>query len=129
VPTKRSARAAGHDLYASKGTDIPARGEAIVRTGIAIGLHQDTYGRIAPRSSPAVKHQLTTNAGGIDSNDKREVKVVVANLGDQPYPVERGDRIAKLILEKIANRELEDVTQLDKTKRGDQGFGDSYTTM
>ena len=48
VPLKGSARAAGHDLYAIEGTDVPARGQAIVGTGIAIGLHQNTYGRIAP---------------------------------------------------------------------------------
>jgi len=56
VPKKRSARAAGHDLYANEGTDVPARGQAIVGTGIAIGLPHNTYGRITPRSRVAVKH-------------------------------------------------------------------------
>jgi len=55
--------------------------------------------------------------------------VVLVNLGDQPYRVEKGDRIAQLIIEKIDNRELQEVTQLDYTKRGDQGFGSSNTTM
>ena len=62
VPMKGSARAAGHDLYAIEETDVPARGQAITRTGIAIGLPHDTYGRIGPRSSLAVKHSFTTNA-------------------------------------------------------------------
>jgi len=57
------------------------------------------------------------------------VKVVLANLGDQPYRVEKGDRIAQLIINKIDNRELQEVTQLDETKREDQGFGSSNTTM
>jgi len=82
---KGTARAAGHDLYAIEGTDVPARGQAIVGTGIAIGLPHNTYGRIASRSSLAVKHRLTTNAGVIDSDYRGEVKVVLANLGDQPY--------------------------------------------
>jgi len=56
VPMKGTARAAGHDLYANDGTDLPARGQAIVGTGIAIGIPHNTYGRIAPRSSLAVKH-------------------------------------------------------------------------
>jgi len=56
VPRKGTARAAGHDLYAKEATDVPASGQAIVGTGIAIGLSHDTYGRIAPRSSLAVKH-------------------------------------------------------------------------
>jgi len=55
VPTKGSAKVAGHDLYAIEGTDIPARGQGIVGTGIAIGLPYNTYGQIAPRSSLAVK--------------------------------------------------------------------------
>jgi len=56
VPMKGTARVAGHDLYANEGTDVPARGQAIVGTGIAIGLPHNTYGRIAPGSSLAVKH-------------------------------------------------------------------------
>ena len=100
IPMKGTARAAGHDMYANKGTDVPASGQAIVGTGIAIGLPHNTYGRIAPRSSLAVKHRLTTGAGVIDSDYRGEVKVVLANLGDQPYRVEKGDRIGQLIIEK-----------------------------
>jgi len=129
VPMQGTARAAGHDLYANEGTDFPARGPSIVGTGIAIELPHKTYGRIAPRSSLAVKHQLTTNAGVMDSNYRGEVKVVIANLGDQPYRVEKGDQIAQLIIEKIDNRELQEVTQLDDTERGEQGFGSSSTTI
>jgi len=129
VPRKGTARAAGHDLYANEGTDVPAKGQAIVGTGMAIGLPHDTYGRIAPRSSLAVKRRLMTNAGVIDSDDRGEVKVVLANLGDQAYRVKKGDRIAQLIIEKFDNRELQDVTQLDDTERGDQEFGSSDNTM
>jgi len=70
-----------------------------------------------------------TNAGVIDSDYRGEVKVVLANLGDQPYRVKKGDRIAQLIIEKFDNRELQEVTQLDDIERGDQGFGSSDTTM
>jgi len=126
---KGTARAAGHDLYANEGTDFPARGQAIFGTGIAFGLPHNTYRQIAPRSSLAVKHRLTTNTCVIDSDYRGQVKVVLANLGDQPYRVEKGDRIAKLIIEQSDNRELQEVTQLDDTERGDQGFGSSDTTM
>jgi len=81
---KGSARAAGHDVYGIEGTDIPARGQAIVGTGIAIRLPHNTYRRIAPWSSQAVNHRHTTNAGVIDSDYRREVEVVLLNLGDQP---------------------------------------------
>ena len=76
IPTKGSDKAAGHDLYGNDGTEIPAREQAVVGTGIAIGLAHDTYGRIAPRSGLAVKHRLTTNAGVIDADYTGEVKVV-----------------------------------------------------
>jgi len=55
--------------------------------------------------------------------------VVLANLGDQPYRVEKAHQIAQLIIEKIDNRELPEVTQLEETERGDEGFGSSNTTM
>src|SRR6195952_4688225 len=128
VPTRGSIKAAGHDLYANEGTEIPARGQAIVGTGIAIGLPYNTYGRIAPRSSLAVKHQLTRNAGVIDADYTGEVRVVLANQGDQPYRVEKGDQIAQLIIERINNQELQEVPELNDTQRGDQGFGSSNTT-
>ena len=94
VPTKGSARAAGHDLYASEGTEILAGGQVRVGSGVAIQLSHNTYGRIAPRSGLAVKHRLATNAGVIDSDYRAEVKVVLVNQGNQPYQVEQGDRIA-----------------------------------
>jgi len=129
VSKKGSGEAAGHDLYGNEGADVPPRGQAIVGTGIAIGLPHNTYGRIAPRSRVVLKHRLMTNAGVIDSDCRGEVKVVLANLGDQPYRVEEGDRIAQLIIDKIDKRELQEVTQLDDTERGEQGLGSSHTTM
>jgi len=126
---KGTARAAGDDLYAIEGTDVPASGQAIVLTAIAIGLHHNTYRRIAPRSNLAVKHRLATNAGVIDSDYRGEVNMVLANLADQPYRVQNGDRIEQLIVERIDYRELQEATQLDQTERGYQGFGSSNTTM
>ena len=94
VPTRGSDRAAGHDLYANEGTEIPAGEQAVIGTGIAIGLPYDTDGRIAQRSGSAVKHRLMTNAGVIDADYRGEIKVVLVNQGNQPYRVEKGDRIA-----------------------------------
>ena len=129
MPIKGSARAVGYDLYAIEGTDVPTRGQTSVGTGRAIGLPHNAYGRIAPRSSLAVQPRLTTNAGVIDSDYRGEVKVVLVNLRDQSYRVEKGDRIAQVIIEKVDHRELQEVTQLDDTERGDQGFGSSNTIM
>ena len=127
MPTRGSDKAAGHDLYANEGTEIPAREQAVIGTGIAIGLPYDTYGRIAPRTGLAVKYRLMTNAGVIDGDYRGEIKVVLVNQGNQPYRVERGDRIAQLIIEKINNEELQEVANLEDTKRGTQVFGSSNT--
>jgi len=101
----------------------------MVGTGIGIGLLHKPYGRIAPRSSLAVNHRLRTNADVIDSDYRGEVKVVLANLGDHPYRVAKEDRIAQASFEKFDNRELQEVTLLDDTERGDPGFRSSDTTM
>ena len=68
IPKKGSLRAAGHDLHAQETKKIPAKGQAIIGTGIAIGLPPDTCGRIAPRSGLAAKYALTVNAGVIDAD-------------------------------------------------------------
>jgi len=68
LPAQGSARAAGHDLYAKEERIIPARGQEVVTTGISIASPEGTYGRIAPRTGMAVKHQIAVNAGVIDSD-------------------------------------------------------------
>ena len=127
VPTKGSAKAAGHDLNAKEETEIPAGGQEMVGTGIAINLPHNTYGRIAPRSSLAVNYRLTKNTGVIDADYRGEVKVVLVNQGNQPYRVEQGDWIAQLIIEKINNNDLQEIAELDDTIRGNQGFDSSNT--
>ena len=129
IPTKGSLRGAGHDLHAQETKKIPARGQAIIGTEIAIGLPQDTYGGIAPRSGLAAKYALTVNAGVIDADYTGEVKIILVNLGDQDYEVQKGDKIAQLIVETIMNEDIVVVKELDTTKRGMKGFGSSDTEM
>jgi len=97
LPTRGSAKAAGHDLYANQERVIPARRPEGVATGIAIPAPKGTYGLIALRSGMAVKHQIAVNAGVIDSDYTGEIKVVQANMSDQDHCIQKGDRIAQLI--------------------------------
>src|SRR6201995_2255711 len=129
IPTKGSQRAAGHDLYTQEAKKIPAKGQAIIGTRIAIGLPPGTYGRIAPRSGLAAKHALTTNAGVIDADYTGEVKIIMVNYGEQDYEVQKGDKIAQLIVERIMDEEIVLVKELDITERGAEGFGSSDTGM
>jgi len=128
LPTRGSAKAAGHDLYANEERTIPARGQDVVATGISITTPKGTYGRIAPRSGMPVKHQIAVNAGVIDSDYTGEIKVVLANMSDQDNHVQIGDRIAQLITEKIVASECYQVPKLGKTDRGQQGFGSTGTS-
>jgi len=124
IPTRGSAKAAGHDLYANEERTIPAREQdaSVVPTGISITPPKGTYGRIALRSGMAVKHQIAVNAGVIDSDYTGEIKVVLANMSDQDYQIQKGDRIAQLIKEKIVESDCYQVPKLGKTDRGQQGF-------
>ena len=125
IPTKGSKKAAGHDLYAQSGTTIPAKGQGIIGTGIAIGLPPNTYRRIAPRSGLALKHSLAVNAGVIDADYTGEIKVILVNLGNKQYEIHKGDKIAPLIVERIASEEAILVENLETTERGTKGFGSS----
>tara|TARA_Y100001970_G_scaffold154575_1_gene189417 strand:- start:313 stop:789 length:477 start_codon:yes stop_codon:yes gene_type:complete len=123
LPTRGSEYAAGVDLYASETVEIPTQERRTVCTAIQVAIPHGHYGRIAPRSGLAVKHQIDVCAGVVDADYRGEVKVVLANFGFEPYTVKRLDRIAQLILERISLPVIVEVDELDETKRGDGGFG------
>lgn len=123
APTRGSALAAGYDIYSSASSIVPAYGQAMVETGIAIAVPEGTYGRVAPRSGLAAKHGIDTGAGVIDADYRGEVKVILFNHSSKDYQIQAGDRIAQLILEQIVTPEVQVVEQLADTVRGAGGFG------
>jgi dUTP pyrophosphatase len=109
-----------------EGELLLAPGErALVPTGVAIAVPRGHEAQVRPRSGLALRHGLVLpNAPGtIDSDYRGEVKVIVWNLGDQPFAVRRGDRIAQLVVAPVAEAEWEEVAALDETHRGAGGFG------
>ncbi|KAH8700641.1 dUTPase-like protein [Talaromyces proteolyticus] len=123
APTRGSAFAAGYDLYSAKETVIPAKGKALVDTGLAIAVPEGTYGRVAPRSGLASKYFIDTGAGVIDADYRGEVKVLLFNFSDVDFTVKEGDRVAQLVLERIYTPEVLVVEQLEESVRGAGGFG------
>jgi dUTP pyrophosphatase len=115
----------GFDLASAYAVTVPARGKAVVRTGLAIAIPENTYARIAPRSGLAVKNFLDTGAGVVDYDYRGEVGVVLFNHSEVDYEVKVGDRVAQLILERISMAGVEEVTdgELFATERGAGGFG------
>jgi len=122
-PSRGSRFSAGHDLYALEDLLIPARGQKLVRTGIAIGIPQQTYARIAPQSGLAYKESIGIGGPVIEADCTGEVKVIMMNHGKKSYQVEEGDQIAQMIFEKIDMSGMIEVDHLQITHRGNKGFG------
>lgn len=122
-PTKGTEYSAGHDLYASEETVVPAGGKAMVSTDISIAIPVDTYARVAPRSGLTWKNSIDVGAGVIDYDYRGEVKVILFNHGTEDFTVTAGSRIAQLILESIVNAPVQVVEDLPESDRGDGGFG------
>ena len=103
---------------------IPSGEQRAISTKIAIRTPVGTYGRIAPRSGLAAKHMIDVHAGVIDRDYTGEVVVLLVNHSmTAPFAVSKGDRVAQLVLEKIASPVVTEVLELDGTARGVGGFG------
>ena len=116
--------AAGWDLCSTMACHLAPGERKLLSTGVALEIPWGHYGRIASRSSLA--SQGVDVAGGvIDADFRGEVKVILANHGDSPKSFEVGDRIAQIIIEKIAETPLAEGRELSTTSRGGGGFGSS----
>ena len=129
-PTRAKPGDAGMDLSSVETTVIPARGRALIDTGIAISLPSDCYGRVAPRSGLAVRCGIDVLAGVVDSSYRGSIRVLLFNNTDTSFAVNVGDRIAQLIIERIYNVDLIQVpyAELPSTERGSDGFGSTGLT-
>merc|ERR1711916_255285 len=123
LPVRGSAMAAGYDLAAAYDCVIPAQGKAIAKTDLSIAVPEGTYGRIAPRSGLAWKKHIDVGAGVIDRDYRGNVGVVLYNHSDVDFEIKAGDRVAQLVLEKIATPDVVELESLDETDRGAGGFG------
>jgi dUTP pyrophosphatase len=133
LPAYQSALAAGLDLLAAVPADAPvviAPGDrAMIPTGIQMALPPGTEGQIRPRSGLAFRHGISVlNAPGtVDADYRGELQVLLVNLGHEPFTVERGMRIAQLVIATTLQVSICEVAILDGTTRGDGGFGSTGT--
>merc|ERR1712014_347477 len=100
-----------------------AGGKGIVKTGLSVATPDGTYARLAPRSGLVAKKMIHVGAGVVDADYRGEVGVILFNHGSEPFEVKKSDRIAQLILEKIAMVPCTEVESLEDTTRGAGGFG------
>ncbi len=129
LPDYATAGAAGLDLIAAVPPGEPLTlaplARAAVPTGLAIALPEGFEAQVRPRSGLALKHGVTVlNAPGtVDADYRGEIKVLLVNLGEAPFTVERGQRIAQLVIAPVTQIQLSETRDLEKTTRGSGGFG------
>jgi len=125
TPAYATDGAAGLDVVAAEALTLEPGARAAVATGFAIAIPHGHEVQVRPRSGIALKHGVTclNTPGTIDSDYRGEVKVILANLGDQSFDIARGDRIAQLVPAAVLRASLDEVESLDDTVRGAGGFG------
>lgn len=133
MPSRATGGSAGMDLCAliDKPLCIPPGGRTTVSTGIAIGLpDSNTVGLVYARSGLAVKHglALSNGVGVIDSDYTGEIMVGLVNLSQAEYTIQPGERIAQLVISPVIPAVPVEVDNLEKTTRGDRGFGSTGKT-
>jgi dUTP pyrophosphatase len=131
LPTYAKDGDAGVDLRASEGVTIAAGGgRQLVPSGIAVAIPRGYAGFVQPRSGLALKHGVTclNTPGLIDSDYRGEIKVLLINTDpDSDFVIERGDRIAQLVIQAVEHVNFMAVDELTETERGDGGFGHTGT--
>ena len=125
APRKAHADDAAYDLHSRADMELPPMTSTLVPTGLFLELPVGYEAQIRPRSGLALKHNimLTNSPGTVDAGYRGEVGVIVYNGGKTPFPVRRGDRIAQMVIAKLAEVELEETDTLSESERGSGGFG------
>jgi dUTP pyrophosphatase len=125
LPTYASEHAAGLDVVAAESLTLAPGARHAVATGFSIAIPHGYEVQVRPRSGLALKHGLTclNTPGTIDSDYRGEVRVILANLGSEPFEVVRGERIAQLVPAAVHQARFAEVEELDETARGARGFG------
>lgn len=125
APAYATPGAAGMDVVAAEDVDIAPGGRHAVATGFAMAIPGGYEIQVRPRSGLALKHgiSLPNTPGTIDSDYRGELKVIMINLGTEPFEIRRGDRIAQLVAAPVQVATFAEVADLDETERGAGGFG------
>jgi dUTP pyrophosphatase len=116
---------AGLDLFSIENIEIPPAESALISTGIVIELPENTEAQIRPRSGLALNHQITllNTPGTIDYGYRGEIKIIMINHGKKVFIVEKGMRIAQMLIKPVLTVDVVQVEELSETRRGEGGFG------
>ncbi len=127
LPRHKTNGSSGIDLHANNSKPIVLKPleRVLIPTGLFMAIPKGYEGQIRGRSGLALKHGITlaNGVGTIDSDFRGEIKIILINLGQEDFTINKGDRIAQFVLSKYENIEFEEVETLDSTERGEGGFG------
>ncbi len=125
LPTYAHPGDAGMDVRSIETLTLPPGGRALVQTGLSIQLPPDAEAQVRPRSGLALKHGVTVlnSPGTIDAGYRGEVGVILVNLGSEPFTVEKGMKIAQIVVAQVVRAEIVEVASLAESDRGAGGFG------
>jgi dUTP pyrophosphatase len=131
LPRYASVGAAGADLCSAEAgsVELAPGGRVAIATGLVLEIPGGFEAQVRPRSGLAIRHGVTVvNAPGtIDSDYRGELRVLLVNLGSEPVTIERGDRIAQLVVAPVIRADFDEVSELADTDRGSGGFGSTGT--
>ena len=125
LPTRAYEHDAGYDLYSNEDIELKPGQHHGIATGISMAVPKGHVGLIWDKSGIAIKHGLKTKAGVIDAGYRGEVVVGMINLSDKVFKIEKGMKVAQILIQEVKVPEIEEVDSLDETERADQGFGSS----
>lgn len=127
LPRYMSEGSAGLDLMADLTAPLTLAplARALIPTGLKLALPSTHEAQVRPRSGLALRHGITVlnSPGTIDSDYRGEISVILINLGDAPFEIQRGDRIAQLVIAPVTQVQLHLVSDLEESERGQGGFG------
>jgi len=116
---------AGLDVFSCEDAEISSGESKMIKTGIAIQVPEGTEAQVRPRSGLALKHKVTVlnTPGTIDEGYRGEVGVILINHGEKAFVVEKGMKIAQMVIKPLLTVEVEETAELSDTARGQGGFG------
>jgi len=125
LPAYATEGAAGMDVVAAENVTLRPGARHAVATGFAVAIPPGYEIQVRPRSGLALKHGITVpnTPGTIDSDYRGELKIILINHSQDNFPIQRGDRVAQLVISPVTQGEWEEVDELDATTRGEGGFG------
>ena len=114
---------AAMDLYSSEDKIIQPHQRELIPTGIAMAIPAGNVGLIWDRSGMAANYGIKSMGGVIDSNYRGEIKIIIPQLTNQPFTIEKGMRIAQMLIQPVEQKQIMEVEDLDDTIRGEKAFG------